>query len=132
MKVDMSPEAVGARLRTMDELWLLSVKLMNSKPLNGDGPAPKRSQALGIQDSISRILYQDWDPLGVNDYPETEDEYYAYIAPIYRVLVGSRSEDDLIQVLRRTAVEKMNVSAGSNEKLQLVCAKLLELKVTLD
>ena len=31
MKVDMSPEAVTARLRLMDELWLLSVKLMNSK-----------------------------------------------------------------------------------------------------
>ena len=31
MKVDMSPKAVTARLRTLDELWLLSVKLMNSK-----------------------------------------------------------------------------------------------------
>lgn len=31
MKVDMSPKAVTARLKTLDELWLLSVKLMNSK-----------------------------------------------------------------------------------------------------
>ena len=29
--VDMSPEAITDRLRLMDELWLLSVKLMNSK-----------------------------------------------------------------------------------------------------
>lgn len=27
----MSPKAVKDRLKTMDELWLLSVKLMNSK-----------------------------------------------------------------------------------------------------
>lgn len=27
----MSPEAVTDRLKTLDELWLLSVKLMNSK-----------------------------------------------------------------------------------------------------
>lgn len=33
MKVDMSPKAVTARLKTMDELWLLSAKLMNSKKL---------------------------------------------------------------------------------------------------
>jgi hypothetical protein len=33
MKVDMSPEAVTARLKTLDELWLLSVKLMNSRKL---------------------------------------------------------------------------------------------------
>ncbi|MDQ3087906.1 MAG: hypothetical protein M3Q78_04835 [Acidobacteriota bacterium] len=31
MKVDMSPKAVTARLKMLDELWLLSVKLMNSK-----------------------------------------------------------------------------------------------------
>ena len=31
MKVDMSPKAVKERLKTLDELWLLSVKLMNSK-----------------------------------------------------------------------------------------------------
>ncbi len=31
MKVDMSPKAVKERLKIMDELWLLSVKLMNWK-----------------------------------------------------------------------------------------------------
>ncbi len=34
MKVDMSPEAVTARLRTMDELWLLSMKLMDAKKVD--------------------------------------------------------------------------------------------------
>jgi hypothetical protein len=33
MKVDMSPKAVKERLKIMDELWLLSVKLMNSKKI---------------------------------------------------------------------------------------------------
>jgi hypothetical protein len=33
MKVDMSPKAVTERLRLLDELWLLSVKLMNSKKI---------------------------------------------------------------------------------------------------
>jgi len=31
MKVDMSPKAITERLKTLDDLWLLSVKLMNSK-----------------------------------------------------------------------------------------------------
>ena len=31
MKIDMSPKAVTERLKTLDEFWLLSVKLMNSK-----------------------------------------------------------------------------------------------------
>ena len=33
MKVDMSPKAVAERLETLNELWLLSVKLMNSKKI---------------------------------------------------------------------------------------------------
>lgn len=31
MKVDTSPKAVKVRLQALDELWLLSVKLRNSK-----------------------------------------------------------------------------------------------------
>ena len=34
MKVDVSPEAVTHRLRTIDELWLLSMKLKDAKKLN--------------------------------------------------------------------------------------------------
>ncbi len=34
MKVDMSPQAVTERLKTLNDLWLLSVKLMNSKKAN--------------------------------------------------------------------------------------------------
>jgi hypothetical protein len=33
MKVDMSPKAVTERLKTVDELWLLTVKLTNSKKI---------------------------------------------------------------------------------------------------
>lgn len=32
--VDMSPSAVTERLRLMDELWELSVKLMNAKKVD--------------------------------------------------------------------------------------------------
>jgi hypothetical protein len=31
MKVDMSPKAAAERMKILDELWLLSVKLTNSK-----------------------------------------------------------------------------------------------------
>ncbi len=58
MKVDMSPEAVTQRLRTMDDLWLLSVKLMNAKKVKttkkmriSDGEA---SNTLGAKKSQNR------------------------------------------------------------------------------
>jgi hypothetical protein len=44
MKVDMSPEAVTARLKTLDELWLLSVKLMNSKKIKSAKDKDRRTK----------------------------------------------------------------------------------------
>lgn len=43
MSADMSRRAVSDRLRIMNELWLLSVKLMNSKKL---GSADERKNEL--------------------------------------------------------------------------------------
>lgn len=33
MKIDMSPEAITNRLKTMEQLWELSISLMNAEPL---------------------------------------------------------------------------------------------------
>src|SRR5258706_4013456 len=45
----------------------------------------RRQKAVEIMDSIQTILFNDWDPIGVNDSaPKTE--YDAYIAVIYRSL----------------------------------------------
>lgn len=44
MKVDMSPKAVTERLKTLDELWLLSVKLMNSKKIKSAQDKDSRSE----------------------------------------------------------------------------------------
>lgn len=129
MKVDMSPEAIAGRLRAMDDLWLLSLKLMNSKLAR---PKTSRSRGLEIQDSIRQVLLQDWDPIDICCDPNVNDEYDAYIAPIYRILVGSRSEGALIECLRRIERDEISVGPAEPELLRPVAKKLLGLKVTLD
>jgi Cys-tRNA(Pro) deacylase len=44
MKVDMSPDAVTQRLRLQEELWVLSMALMNSKPIAAT-PQHERGEA---------------------------------------------------------------------------------------
>ncbi len=36
-----------------------------------------------IAQKIDEILWFDWDPIGVNDYPEARDEYRSYVPEIY-------------------------------------------------
>ena len=90
----------------------------------------REQRAAEIQNSIRQILFRDWDPIGVNNIPELGDEYESYIAPVYRILVGSRSEDDLIGFLYRTEHDQIGTGCESSEQLRPVARKLLALDVT--
>ena len=92
-------------------------------------PDSKEKRAAEIQDSIRQILYHDWNPIGVSDLPE--DEYESYIAPVYRVLVGSRSEQELIDCLFRLERDAIGMSSESPEQLRPIARRLLELDVRL-
>jgi hypothetical protein len=90
----------------------------------------RNKRAAEIQDSIRRILYQEWDPIGVSG-SAPEDEYDSYIAPVYRILCGSRSEQELAEFLFRTERDIVGVWSESPERLQPVARRLLELDVSL-
>ena len=92
----------------------------------------RASRAAKIQDSIRQVLYHDWHPIPVPDLPE--DEYDSYIAPVYRILIGSRSEQELVEYLFRTGEGIMGATPTPSpdyEDLRPVATKLLELDVSL-
>jgi len=128
MKVDMSPEAVTGRLRTMDELWLLSTKLMNSQRVAKNSHISKKERGLKIQDAIRQILFHEWDPIGINQ-DGVEDEYDAYIGRISRLLIENCSEDELIKFLFNVERDSMGLSPVSAEPLRPVALKLMALDV---
>src|SRR6266849_10748931 len=84
----------------------------------------REQRAAEIQDSIRQVLFRDWDPIGVNDNPKLADEYDSYLAPVYRILTGSRSEDDLIGFLYRTEHDQIGTGCESPEQLRPVARKL--------
>ena len=83
-----------------------------------------------IEDSVRQILLHDWCPIG----GVPDNEWDAYIEPIYRILVGSRSEQELCGYLFRTARDTIGVASDTVEHFELgrpVARKLLELDVRL-
>jgi hypothetical protein len=91
---------------------------------------PRDKGAAEIQDSIRQILYHDWNPIGFAGLLP-EDEYDSYIGPVYRILAGTRSEAELIALLRWTESETIGVSPASDEQLRSVARKRLALNVKL-
>lgn len=90
---------------------------------------PEQKRARRVMDSIRDVLMRDWDPIGVADIPEAADEYDSYIAPVYRILAGNRSTDELIGFLYRTETETMGLSRISRWHLRKVAETLLSLEV---
>ena len=91
----------------------------------------REQRAVKIQGLIRQVLFKDWDPIGVRSDPTLSDEYDSYIAPVYRILAGSRSEDDLINLLYRMERDEIGTACESPEQLRTVARKLLALDVTL-
>lgn len=91
----------------------------------------RAERAAEVEDSIRRVLFHVWDPIGVGDNPKLRDEYDSYIAPVYRILCGSRSEQELIDYLFRTERDTIGLSSKSPDDLRPVALKLLELDVRL-
>ncbi|MBN2019592.1 MAG: hypothetical protein JW749_05140 [Sedimentisphaerales bacterium] len=85
---------------------------------------PRDKRAAEILDSIRQILFHDWNPYCVDKNPNLEDEYDCFISPVYQILTGSRSEEELIDFL-------FSESKGIREKLRPIAKKLLALNVKL-
>ena len=82
--------------------------------------------AKSCQDSIRKLLMPEWDPIGVADIPEAQDEYDSYIPGIYRLLrehadlaaiasylndndIGGSTEPGRFETNRRVAEMLMNL-----------------------
>ena len=55
-------------------------------------------------ESVSDILWNDWDPIGVSSFSNARDEYDAYVMPICRLLAARPTEaaihDELVHLAR--------------------------------
>ena len=58
----------------------------------------RSKDARGIQDAINRILFESWDPIGLNEVLP-EDEYNSYVGPVYRALANGAGEAEIISLL---------------------------------
>ena len=68
-----------------------------------------RGRALEVQDNIRGVLFDEWDPIGVNDYAP-RDEYDAYIGGIYRLLGDGTDAEALVRHLRSLEIEQMGIA----------------------
>jgi hypothetical protein len=94
-------------------------------------PEQRKRRAREIQNQIHEILLRDWDPIGIADEPECQDEYQAYVGGLYRLLFGGASPEEVAQHLHQVADNYMGISYETPEQLLEVARKLCKLDVQL-
>lgn len=82
-------------------------------------------------DSIRRVLFDDWDPIGIKGFGP-DDEYDHYIGGIYRLLTSRPSEDDIIEHLFKIETGHMGAGLKDKEGLRPIAKKLLAINITVE
>jgi hypothetical protein len=92
----------------------------------------KLTRAREIQEAIGQILLQDWDPIGVRDVPEAQDEYDGYVGGVYRLLASGASPQAVAEHLCAVERDRMGLGRAQTVHRLSVAEKLCRLNVRLE
>jgi hypothetical protein len=90
-------------------------------------PVMPKEESREVRRAIRRVFLEVWDPIGISDEPNAQDEYDGYIGRIFELLMVGRSDKEIIEYLN-WAVERMGMD-GSRVSLQAVVTALRQIPV---
>jgi hypothetical protein len=77
---------------------------------------------------VRRILWEDWDPIGVSNSPEAPTEYDSYAPTVVSMLFRGCSAHDLEHHLARLETDSMGLATRPSSSRAEVVAHLLALR----
>ena len=75
---------------------------------------------------VKKILWEDWDPLGVNDYEEAINEYDGYASSIVKLLLNNRDLSKIEKMLLEHETKNMYKPFPS-KNYKIAAKKLIDL-----
>lgn len=90
-------------------------------------PIMTKEESREVRRAIRRVFLEVWDPLGVSDEPNAQDEYDGYIGRAFELLTTSGSDKEIVDYLL-WIVGRMGMDA-SRANLQTVTAALRQIPI---
>ena len=88
-------------------------------------------RARRYQKAIREALLHEWDPIGVSDIPEAQDEYDSYVGAVYKLLITKRPQSEIFDYLWWLETEHMGLS-GDRQGTEAFVDRLLRLPAELE
>jgi hypothetical protein len=85
-----------------------------------------KERARRYHGAIKTTLLHEWDPIGVSDVPEAQDEYDSYIPGIHKMLISRSTEQEVSDYLWEIETKHMGL-LGNRRHTEAVAGKLVQL-----
>ena len=92
-----------------------------------------KEQSRKIRSEIRRVLLDVWDPIGIRDEPNAQDEYDSYLGQVFELLIVRSSDRQLAEYLfeivhdhmglDRAKIGDMETTVRALRKIDLVTSR---------
>ncbi|MEX3636813.1 hypothetical protein [Paraburkholderia sp. BR14320] len=81
---------------------------------------------VGLDLDVKKILLNEWDPIGIADFQEADDEYDSYVPYVSRMLREHKTVEELYTYLRWIEVERICLD-GDEAHTRNIANQLMDL-----
>ena len=82
---------------------------------------------LELHQGIDEILWNDWDPIGINIISSGRDEYHFYVPVIFEMVIDNASSLELEEYLDDVVKNRMGLRSRKKSN-KPIADKIIELK----
>jgi hypothetical protein len=82
-----------------------------------------------IRSQIRKVLLNAWDPIGIQNEPNAQDEYDGYVGEIYGLLVRRATDQEITDRLLYIVNDTMGLDAAKAEDMQPTVRALREIRL---
>ncbi len=102
-----------------------------SSPRHGKGNdgVIDKYESRRIRVDIRHVLMSVWDPIGIKDEPNAQDEYDGYLGGVYALLVSGASDGRIEEHLWQIVTERMGLSGAKKADMADTVKALREIKL---
>ena len=88
-----------------------------------------KSSSCTLRTEIRQVLLNVWDPVGIRDEPNSQNEYDSYIGRISDLLQNHATEAEVMDYLLWAVRENMGFDAATHEHMRTTATALRKIEI---
>jgi hypothetical protein len=78
------------------------------------------AEDVSAYEALDRLLFRQWDPIGLYTFDGPEDEYRMYLHQFWQLVSDGAPEQQVVDFLRQIEVERIGLEGTAEHRLDVV------------